>query len=94
MEEEEVHLPEIHFILGSLKMSDCKIKDSLHTLHGTHALMKNICWKLEEKYSMEDMEKFQKAMISTRGNFMQLLSDRYDFLDLLDMYHGASLRNV
>ena len=57
-EEEEVHVPPPHFISESLKMSECKIKEALHTLHGTHALMKNLCWKLEEKYSMEDMEKF------------------------------------
>ena len=54
-EEEEVHLPKNHFLAGSLKMSECNIKEALHILHGTYALMKNICWKLEEKYSMEDM---------------------------------------
>ena len=52
-EEEEVHLQEPHLLAGSLKMSDCNVKQFLHTLHGTHALMMNVYWNLEEKYSME-----------------------------------------
>ena len=92
-EEEEVHLPELHFLAGSLKMSECKIKEVLHTLHGTHTLMPNICWKLEEKTSMEDMEKFQKAMTSIKGNFIHLLSNRDSLLELVEFLHGACLKD-
>ena len=69
-------------------MSECKIKEALHTLHGTHALMTNHCWKLEDKYSMEDMEKFQKSMTSIKGNFLHFLSDRDSFLELVDFLYG------
>ena len=55
--------------------------------------MKNICWKLEEKYSIEDMEKFQKAMTSTKGNFMQFISDRDNLFELDDVWNGASLKD-
>ena len=42
---------------------------------------------------MEDMEKFQKAMISTRGNFMQMLSDREILLEIVELLYGASLKD-
>ena len=54
--------------------------------------MKNIYWKYEEKYSIEDMEKFQKAMKSTKGNFLQFLSNRDSLLDLVELLHGESLK--
>ena len=69
-EEEKVHLQEAHFITGSLETSECKIKESLHTLHRTSTFMASLCWNLEDKYSIEDMEKFQKAMTRTNGNFL------------------------
>ena len=57
-EDEELHLQEPHFLAGSLKMSECRIKEALKNLHRTSALMKNTCWKLEEKSSIEYMENF------------------------------------
>ena len=42
---------------------------------------------------MEDMENFQKAMISTKGNFLQLLSDRDSLLELVELLHGTSLKD-
>ena len=74
-------------------MSECKIKEALHTLRETHAFMTNICWKLEEKYSMEDMEKFQKARTRIKGNFLHFLSDRESLLELVELFHGASLKD-
>ena len=74
-------------------MSECKIKEALHTLHRTSALMTNLCWNLEEKHSIEDMEKFQKAMIITKGNFLQLFSDRDSRLELVELLYGASLKD-
>ena len=41
---------------------------------------------------MEYMEKFQKAMTSTKGNFLQLLSDIDSLLELIELLHGASLK--
>ena len=92
-EEEEVHFQPPHFLSGSLKMSERNIKEALNTLHGTHSLMKYLCWKLEEKYSMEDMEKFLKFMKSTKGNFLQLLYDRDSLLDLVEFLHESSLKD-
>ena len=40
---------------------------------------------------MEDMEKFQKAMTSTKGYFLQLLSNRDSLLELVELLHEASL---
>ena len=40
---------------------------------------------------MEDLEKFQKAMTSTKGNFLQLFSDRDSLLELVELLYGASL---
>ena len=74
-------------------MSECRIKEALQTLHRTSTMMKNIHWNLEEKYSIEDMEKFQKAMKSTKGNFLQLLSYRDSLLELVELLHGASLED-
>ena len=42
---------------------------------------------------MEDMEKFQKAMTSTKGNFLQLLSDRDNLLECVELLYGASLKD-
>ena len=92
-EEEEVHFLAPHFLSWSLNMSERKVKEALHTLHGTHSLMIDLCWNLEERYSMEDMEKFQKAMTSTKGNFLQLLSDRDSLLELVELLHEASLKD-
>ena len=42
---------------------------------------------------MEDLEKFQKAVTSTKGNFLQLLYDRDNFLDVVELLHGESLKD-
>ena len=67
-EEEEVLEKEPVFIEGSLRMDHNNIQDSLNTLHGTHALVSKICWSMEEKYSMEDIEKIEKAISNIKGN--------------------------
>ena len=42
---------------------------------------------------MEDMEKFQKAMTSIKGNFIHFLCDKDNLLELVDLFHGASLKD-
>ena len=49
-------------------MDENKIQEALNTLHGTHALVLKICWSMEEKYSMDDVEKIQKAISNIKGN--------------------------
>ena len=56
-EEEEVTQQEPVFLEGSLRMNEKKIQEVVKTLHGTHALVSKICWSMEDKYSMEDIEK-------------------------------------
>ena len=55
--------------------------------------MENISWKLDEKYSMEYIEKFQKAAIRIKGNFLHFLSDRDIFLELVEFLYGASFKD-
>ena len=55
--------------------------------------MTNICWNLEDKYSIKDMEKFQNAMASTKRNFLQLLFDRDNLLELVELLYGESLKD-
>ena len=74
-------------------MSECRVKEALHTLHRTSSLMKNIHWKWEEKYSIEYIKKFQKAMTSNKGNFLQLVSDRDHILELVELLYGASVKD-
>ena len=74
-------------------MSEINIKESLHTLHGTHSLMTYLCWNLEEKYSIKDMNKFQKSMTSTKGNFIQFLYDRDRFVEIVELFHGESFKD-
>ena len=74
-------------------MSECRTIEALHNLHRTSALMKNTCWKLEEKYSIKDMDKFQKSMTSTKGNFLQFLSDRYSLLEIVELLYAESLKD-
>ena len=54
-DEEEVPQQEPFFLEGSLRMDRKKIQEALKTLHGTHDLFSKICWRMEEKYSMEDI---------------------------------------
>ena len=42
---------------------------------------------------MEDMEKFHKTMTSIDGNFVHLISDRDSLLELVELFHGASLKD-
>ena len=42
---------------------------------------------------MEDMEKFHKTMTSINGNFVHLLSDRDSLLELVELFHGTSLKD-
>ena len=55
--------------------------------------MTYLCWNLEDKYSIKDMNKFQKSMTSTKGNFLQLLFDRDSFLELVELLHGSYLKD-
>ena len=56
-EEEEVSQQEPVFLEGSLRMVENKIQETLNNLHGTHDFVSKICWSMEDKYSMEDIEK-------------------------------------
>ena len=87
-------MQEAHFIAGSLKIYEKKIQEALNTLHGTPALVLKICCSMEEKSSMEDMEKIQKEIPNTKGNIQSLISDRDYLLDIFEMYHAITLKYV
>ena len=95
-EEEEVHSHEPSFIEGSLKMSEMNIQYSLSILHDTQALVSNSCWRdisLEETSILEDMEKIQRAMCHIKGNFMSLIFDRKNVIELSEWLHESYLKN-
>ena len=75
-------------------MDEKKIQEALNTLHGTHALVSKICWSMEEKYSMEDIEKIQKAISDIKGNILNLLSGRDYLIELVHLYCGLTLKKV
>ena len=55
-----------------------------------------MCWEdslMEDQYSFEAMEIIQKAMSTIKGNFSQLLLDRNDMLDLVELLREASLHD-
>ena len=75
-------------------MDENKIQEALNTLHGTHALVSKICWRMEEKYSLEDIEKIQKEISDIKGNILKLISERDYLIDIVGLYHGLTLKNV
>ena len=48
---------------------------------------------MEDQSSFESMENIQKAMSTIKGNFSQLLSDKNDMFDLVDLLQEASLHD-
>ena len=53
-------------------MDESKIQEALKTLHGTHALVSKICWSMEDKYSIEDIEKIQNKYPMLKVIFLVL----------------------
>ena len=74
-------------------MDEQKIQEALKILHGKHALVSRICWIMEETYSMEDMEKIQKAISNTKCNILSFLFDRSYLIGLVEMLHEDSIRD-
>ena len=77
-------------------MSEGNIHESLRILNDTKALVSNSCWKvssLEEPSFLEDMEKIQRAMCNIEGNFMSLIFDRTNLVELNEWLHESYLNN-
>ena len=74
-------------------MDEKNIQEALKTLHGTHDLVSKIYWSMEEKYSMENMEKIHREMLDTKGNFFNLLSNIDYLIDIISLYHGITLKD-
>ena len=58
--------------------------------------MSHQCWiiaLLEDQTYLEAKENIQKALSAIQGNFLQLISDRDDLFDIVDVLHGASLKD-
>ena len=77
-------------------MDENKIQEALHLLHDTHDSVSHQCWitaSLEGQTFLEAKDKIQKALSTIQGDFLQLLSDRYDLFELVEVFHGESLKD-
>ena len=77
-------------------MSEMNIHEALSILHDTQALVSNSCWKfssLEEPSFLEDMEKIQRTMCTIEGNFVSLLFDTNNLVELNEWLNEAYLNN-
>ena len=77
-------------------MDENKIKKDLHLLQDTHSSMAHQCWiasSLEDQSSLESREEIQKALSTYQGDFLQLLSDGDDLFELVEVLHGACLKD-
>ena len=58
--------------------------------------MSKMFWEadlMEDQSSFEAMENIQKAMSTIKGNFSQLLSDKNDMFELVELLQEASLHD-
>ena len=94
-EEEEVHSHEPSFIEGSWNMSEMDIHEALIILHDTKALVSNYFWKISslEEPSFLDMEKIQRAMCNIEGNFMSLIFDGNNLVEINECLYEEYLNN-
>ena len=77
-------------------MNENKIQEALSILHDTQSLVSNSCWRstsLEDPSFPEDREKIQRAMCNIKGNFMSLLFDRKNVIELSECLHESYLKN-
>ena len=79
-----------------IQQSEMGIHESLIILHDTKALVSNSSWKissLEEPSFLEDMEKTQRAMCNIEGNFLSLIFDRNNLVNIDEWLHEEYLNN-
>ena len=77
-------------------MNERNIQESLSILHDTQALVSNSCWRatsLGDPSFLEDMEKIQRAICNIKGNFMSLIFDRKNVIELSEWLHESYLKN-
>ena len=77
-------------------MDEKNIKNALHLLQDTHYLMAHQCWidaSLEDQSSLDSKEYMHKALSTIQGEFLKLISDRDDLIEVSDVLHGASLKD-
>ena len=77
-------------------MCEIDIHEDLIIFHDTKELISNYFWKfssLEEPSFLEDMEKIQRAMCTIKGNFMALIFDRNNLVEINEWLHEAYLNN-
>ena len=58
--------------------------------------MAHNCWivaSLEDQSSLKAKEEMRKALSTIQGDLLQCLSDRDDLFELVDVLHGASLKD-
>ena len=78
-------------------MDEKKIWKALHFLQDTHASVSHQFWivaSLEDQSSLESKEEMHKALSTIQGEFLKLISDRDDLIEVSDVFHGASLKDA
>ena len=77
-------------------MDENKIQEALHLLHDTYASVSHPCWivaSLEDQSSLEAKEEIRKALSTIQGDFSQFIYDIDYLVGLVDVLHGASLKD-
>ena len=71
-------------------MSERNIHEALSILNDTKSLVSNSCWNvssMEESSFLEDMEIIQRAICNIEVNFMYLIFDRNNLVELNEWLH-------
>ena len=66
-------------------MDEKKIQKDLHLLQDTHSSVAHQCWiaaSLEDQSSLESKEEMQNALSTIQGEFLKLISNRDDFIEV------------
>ena len=75
-------------------MVEKKIQETLNNLHGTHDFVSKKFWNMEDKYSMEDIEKIQRGISNIKCSFLKFLYDRCYLINLVGLYHGINSKII
>ena len=71
-------------------MNENNFKEALRILHDTKSSLSNSCWKiysLEDPSFLEDIEKIQREMCNIEGNFISLIFDRNNLVEINEWLH-------
>ena len=87
-------LCEPHHLIGALREDREKLMAAMNNLVDINAWVARCCWKasggeMEGEAFIEECIALKEGMAKMKENYMNLLSDRYHLLMIVDMYHSA-----